>query len=109
MSLCVVIYPERAAALFLAICLPLAMLGAFIFKRPIVASIVASVFTMIFTVIFRKSLPFHYWAHANDFIHEPLVRDRVVFDFGVSVMSLLFHLGVPLLVTCFAAGKFQWK
>ena len=60
------------------------------------------------SVAIKFDLPFHYWAHANDFIYEPLVRDFACGAPTRSILSLVFHVGVPAAIVVGIARGFGW-
>src|SRR5688500_18791840 len=92
------------ALFYLAIAVPLAVGAAMFSRKPLLASAVVSTVVLAAVALLRYQLPFHFWAHANDFIIEPLIRDRVIGDPIGASLSLAFHIGLPT----FIGREWRW-
>ena len=106
MWLATAINPLPAAALYLVVASTCCAIVLLLVPRPSVAAIVGSMAAMAVTAVFCRHLPFQFWAHANDFIIEPFARGRIFSEPVVGLFSLLFHIGIPLLLTL---GLARWS
>ena len=92
------INPFGAPLFYLAIAVPLAVVAARFSRYPLLASAVVSAAVLVASAMLRARLPFHFRYHANDFIIEPLVRDRVIGAPILALATLAFHIGLPALI-----------
>ena len=99
-----VIHLELTALVYLAFAVPLAVVAALVTRRVVLSSLGASAAAMAATAALAAHLPFDYWAHANDFIIEPFVHGKIFRQPFEGLLSLLFHVGVPL-VLVFVFGR----
>jgi hypothetical protein len=102
--LATVVDPLATGLLYLAIAVPLAVVAALFSRKPLLPSAIVSAVVLVAVAVSRYQLPFHFWAHANDFIIEPLIRDRVIGDPIGASLSLAFHIGLPT----FVGREWRW-
>lgn len=77
---------------------------ALLLRRVILGAAIGAILVMIGSALLREYLPGHYWAYANDFIIEPFYCcGRVLPHPFEAVLSLVFHVGAPVLLTWTAA------
>jgi hypothetical protein len=92
-----VISTTATATVYLSFALPASCLLWWLTRRRILSAIAGSIAAMTVTSLLRYALPCNYWAHANDFIVEPFARFHCLEYPFEALMSLAFHVGVPLL------------
>lgn len=93
-----VVNPLATSAVYLALSLPPALWASRHSRRPWAAGLFGAVVGIALSWAFGAYLPFHYWAHANDFILEPFVVRRRPWG-QTAWLSAAFHFGAPVLVT----------
>jgi hypothetical protein len=101
------INPLGAALFYLAIAVPLAVVAARLSRKPLLASAAVSAAVLVASATLRGRLPFHFRYHANDFIIEPLIRDRVIGAPIPALATLAFHIGLPVLVGVVARRRWD--
>lgn len=94
---------DLTASVYLGVALPICLVLLLLTRRPIIAGLVGAMLAMLATALLRYQLPFDFWAHGNDFIIEPFAQGRIVRHPVEGLLSLLFHVGVPVLLTLGAA------
>ena len=95
-ALATVIHLELTALVYLVFAVPPAIALTAATRRPVVSSLGVSVLAMVVTAALKAHLPFDYWAHANDFIIELFLQGKILERPIEGLLSLVFHLGVPL-------------
>ncbi len=101
-----VIHAEATAAIYLAFALPGSVCLWYLTRKPVTSAVAGSVWAMIVTSALKHVLPFNYWAHANDFIIEPFFQLGFFTRPIEAALSLLFHLGLPVLLVWGLSRKF---
>ena len=95
-EMCLDVRLELTAAVYLAFALPAGAILALLFRKAALGALVGCIAAMVSTALLKGKLPFHYWAHANDFIIEPFYRMQILKYPLEGLLSLLFHVGVPM-------------
>lgn len=81
---------------------------ALLLRRVVLGAAIGAILVMIGSALLGEYLPGHYWAYANDFIIEPFYcRGRVLLHPFEAVLSLVFHVGAPVLLVWSAAKMLQ--
>lgn len=93
-----VVNPLATGAVYLALSVPPALWASRHSRRPWAAGLFGAVVGIALSWLLGSVLPFHYWAHANDLILEPLVHRRRPWG-ATAWWSAAFHLGAPVVIT----------
>jgi hypothetical protein len=91
-----VVNPLATGAVYLALALPPTAYAVRHTRRPWAAGLFGAAIGIALAVLLNPYLPFDFWAHARDFIIEPLVEKKLFVHPRVGVMTLAFHVGVPV-------------
>ena len=95
-SVPMVINPVATGAVYLALALPPTAYAVRHTRRPWAAGLFGAAIGMGLSVLLNPYLPFNFWAHARDFIIEPFLENKLFRKPGEGVLTLLFHVGVPV-------------
>lgn len=99
--------PVPAGAIYLACALTAGGVLWFLTRRPILSAVVGSAAAMAATSALKDVLPCNYWVHANNFIIEPFFKFHCLKDPLEGFLSLVFHVGIPVLVLSGVARIFR--
>ena len=92
-----IVNPIATGAVYLALALPPSAWATRHSRRPRAAGVFGAVVGMLLAVLFQRVLPFDFWAHANDFLIEPFLEGKAMRNPRQTLLSLGFHVGVPVL------------
>jgi hypothetical protein len=93
-----VVNPLATGAIYLALSIPPTIFAVRRTHRPWAAGLFGAVVGMGLSVLLNPWLPFHFWVHARDFIIEPFLEGKLFRRPRVGLLTLAFHVGVPVLV-----------
>ncbi len=100
---------ELTGAVYLAFAVPAGVILALLFRRAALGALVGCIAAMVATSLLKSKLPFHYWAHANDFIIEPFYQLKILKHPLEGLLSLLFHIGLPMALIVYVPNLVRRK
>ncbi len=92
-----IVNPVATGAVYLFLALPPTAFAARRTHRPWAAGLFGAACGILLSLVLNPWLPFHYWAHAQDFIIEPFVEKKLFSHPRDGLATLAFHVGVPVL------------
>jgi hypothetical protein len=93
-----IVNPLATGAVYLALAMPPTVFAVRHTRRPWAAGLFGAAVALGLSLVLNPYLPFNYWAHAHDFIIEPFLEGRMFRPPLRGVLTLAFHLGVPVVV-----------
>lgn len=91
-----IVNPVATGAVYLALALPPTIFAVRRTRRPWAAGLFGAAVGMTLAVLLNPWLPFHFWAHARDFIIEPILEKKALQHPRQGLATLAFHVGVPV-------------
>jgi hypothetical protein len=92
-----VINPIATGAVYLALALPPTIYAVGKSRRPWAAGLFGAAVGIALAILLNPWLPFGFWAHARDFLIEPLIERKLFRHPKEGMATLAFHVGVPVL------------